>query len=437
MLRTRGRATLDVPDLSLVAYARLRKAVASVQKSFLKQLNARTLAILEHGTRRHRRFEDRAQFVDLVRPLLEVQAEADISAELIGWEAADRLFDDVDVHCASVLQWVDFVEFVLSRSEYLRATATLGPIPLKSLCLPSLWKPYQKMQIHYPASLKCQFEQVLYVQENESLVVLEENSSTYHVHSAITGAKKRAVTPFHKREVLGMCYLDEPYSWVCTTSLDPAVFEQLKKTVGQQDGIQMVFDQKDHPSICFWDGMFAKILSWKLNFVVQALCFAKSRQILFGADYFTGKIHGWNLPSPIECRENAGNEMPRSAQSHLKVHFEIDGHQQSVMCMLWVQHMEVLLSGSRDTTIMVWDAITQAEARRLRGHSRTVTCLAYSETARMAISGGFESKIIVWDINAGVKCGVLAGHPVSVASLTFLPDTADAVRAELAARVCG
>jgi WD40 repeat protein len=421
-----------VPELSLPGYARLRKAVEAVQKSFLKKLNARTLAILEHGAKRNSRFEDRAQFVNMVRPLLEVHAEADISADLIAWEAANRLFDDVDVHCAKVLPWVDFVEFVLCRSEYLRATATLGPIPLKSLCLPSQWKPCQKMQIHYPASLKCHFEQVLYLQETESLVVLEENMPSYHVHHAITGAKKRAVTAFHKHEVLGMCYLDEPYSWVCTCSLDPAVFEMLKKTVGHTDGYQQLFDQKDHPSMCFWDGMFAKIISWKLSFIVHTMCFAASRQLLFGADYFTGKIHGWKMPSPIDCRENASNDFPRSTQSHLKCYFEIDGyHQSSVMCMLWVQHMEVLLSGSRDTTIMVWDAITQDEARRLRGHARTVTCLAYSETARMAISGGFESKIIVWDINAGVKCGVLQGHSCGIASLAFLPNSADAVSLDL------
>ena len=41
-----------------------------VQKSFLKKLNARTLAILEHGAKRNSRFEDRAQFVNMVSTFL-------------------------------------------------------------------------------------------------------------------------------------------------------------------------------------------------------------------------------------------------------------------------------------------------------------------------------------------------------------------------------
>ena len=37
------------------------------------------------------------------------------------------------------------------------------------------------------------------------------------------------------------------------------------------------FDQKDHPSLVFWDYMFAKLFSWKLNVVVGTLMYAHLR----------------------------------------------------------------------------------------------------------------------------------------------------------------
>jgi WD40 repeat protein len=63
----------------------------------------------------------------------------------------------------------------------------------------------------------------------------------------------------------------------------------------------------------------------------------------------------------------------------------------------------LLVSGSRDATLRVWDLDTGACRHTLRGHTDSVRCLELS--GRFAVSGSYDYSVRVWDYVNGVVRG--------------------------------
>jgi F-box and WD-40 domain protein CDC4 len=59
----------------------------------------------------------------------------------------------------------------------------------------------------------------------------------------------------------------------------------------------------------------------------------------------------------------------------------------------------VLVSGSRDSTLRVWDLDTGACRFVLRGHTDSVRCLVLHES--LAISGSYDHTVRVWNYQTG------------------------------------
>ena len=75
----------------------------------------------------------RAQFCWLMLPLLQSSARrvtrgargqllpnSNFQPDLLAWESALSLFEDINVHNREALPWSEIIEFVLNRSEHLR-----------------------------------------------------------------------------------------------------------------------------------------------------------------------------------------------------------------------------------------------------------------------------------------------------------------------------
>ncbi len=58
----------------------------------------------------------------------------------------------------------------------------------------------------------------------------------------------------------------------------------------------------------------------------------------------------------------------------------------------------------------------------MRGHGGPVRALAVSPDGRVAISGSFDSSAILWDIEQGLAVSVLRGHDSSVNAGGGAPD---------------
>ncbi|CAO3585043.1 unnamed protein product [Absidia cylindrospora] len=93
----------------------------------------------------------------------------------------------------------------------------------------------------------------------------------------------------------------------------------------------------------------------------------------------------------------------------------MDTHMDWIYCLQF--NSNILVSGSRDRTLKIWDMATAACLHTLHGHSASVLCLQFDD--RWIISGSSDTTIIVWDVSTGERIRMLSGHSESVLNLRF------------------
>jgi guanine nucleotide-binding protein subunit beta-2-like 1 protein len=108
----------------------------------------------------------------------------------------------------------------------------------------------------------------------------------------------------------------------------------------------------------------------------------------------------------------------------------LEGHTSwvtSIACPMEDNNM--LLSASRDKTVMVWDIIggpmeeDYAKARRsLRGHSHFVSSVVISSDGQFALSGSWDGTLRLWEIATGKTTRRFVGHEKDVLSVAFSAD---------------
>lgn len=81
----------------------------------------------------------------------------------------------------------------------------------------------------------------------------------------------------------------------------------------------------------------------------------------------------------------------------------------------------VLLTGSFDTTVRLWNLSGRRETARLLAHTQPVNAVAFLPRGRGAVSGGDDGAVVLWDIAAGRAAGILGRHDGKVAALAASP----------------
>lgn len=91
----------------------------------------------------------------------------------------------------------------------------------------------------------------------------------------------------------------------------------------------------------------------------------------------------------------------------------IKGHTNGVMCLQFDE--QILMTGSYDATVKIWDLETGEEIRTITGHTAGIRCLQYDETR--LITGSLDATIKIWNWRTGDCIKTLDGHAAGIIGL--------------------
>ena len=89
------------------------------------------------------------------------------------------------------------------------------------------------------------------------------------------------------------------------------------------------------------------------------------------------------------------------------------GHTNGVMCLQFDD--QILITGSYDATVKVWDIKTGQEIRTLTGHTAGIRCLQFDDSK--LITGSLDKTMKVWNWRTGQLIRTLTGHGQGVIGL--------------------
>jgi len=90
----------------------------------------------------------------------------------------------------------------------------------------------------------------------------------------------------------------------------------------------------------------------------------------------------------------------------------------------------VVMSGSEDGTIKVWDHESGEYIRTLKGHTNTVNCLAFTPTGTHLASASSDLSIKLWEFATYTCVRTLRGHDHTISAIRFIPSPASVLTLE-------
>jgi WD40 repeat protein len=100
----------------------------------------------------------------------------------------------------------------------------------------------------------------------------------------------------------------------------------------------------------------------------------------------------------------------------------LEGHEWSVSSVAFSPDGKHIASGSDDSTVRVWNAVTGMVEHTLSGHDSSVTSVAFSTDGTHIASGSHDETVWVWNAVTGMVEHTLSGHEDWVTSVAFSTD---------------
>ncbi|MCT7962505.1 serine/threonine protein kinase [Laspinema sp. D1] len=98
------------------------------------------------------------------------------------------------------------------------------------------------------------------------------------------------------------------------------------------------------------------------------------------------------------------------------------GHQEAVWSVAVTADGKTLASGSSDQQIKIWNLRTGQLIHTLTGHSNWVAAVDLSPNGQLIASGSSDKTIKVWSLKSGELIHTLQGHCYAVTCIAFTPD---------------
>jgi WD40 repeat protein len=99
-----------------------------------------------------------------------------------------------------------------------------------------------------------------------------------------------------------------------------------------------------------------------------------------------------------------------------------NGHKDVVTCLAAFGGGKYLLSGSKDETLKIWNAVTGECLKTLHGHKGNIHALTVIGDGRFALSGGVDNLIRLWDLTSGTCVRELEGHADTIHAIAVTSD---------------
>ncbi|KAG2340714.1 WD40 repeat-like protein [Suillus weaverae] len=102
------------------------------------------------------------------------------------------------------------------------------------------------------------------------------------------------------------------------------------------------------------------------------------------------------------------------------------GHTDPLTCVAFFPNNKIIISGSYDRRIRLWDVGSGQElGEPLQGHKVSVTVVAVSPDGTMFVSGGGDGKILIWNATTrNLATEPIQAHSNRIDSISFSPDSA-------------
>ncbi len=98
------------------------------------------------------------------------------------------------------------------------------------------------------------------------------------------------------------------------------------------------------------------------------------------------------------------------------------GHSGGVYAVAFSPDGRLIVSGSQDNTLKLWDTASGGLQRTIQGHLSIVSAVSFTPDGRKIISGGWDSTLRIWDVASGSLLRTLHGHTGTVSAVAFSPD---------------
>jgi len=120
--------------------------------------------------------------------------------------------------------------------------------------------------------------------------------------------------------------------------------------------------------------------------------------------------------------------MSDPSSSPVQLRAVLKGHNGWVTCLATTaENPNMVLSGSRDKTLMIWKITKDSESfghphKSLTGHNHFVSDVVISSDGQFALSSSWDSTLRLWDLNYGTTSRRFVGHTKDVLSVAFSAD---------------
>jgi len=98
------------------------------------------------------------------------------------------------------------------------------------------------------------------------------------------------------------------------------------------------------------------------------------------------------------------------------------GHTDEIRAVAFSPDGKYVLTGSADTTIKLWDAVTGKPVRTFKGHTAEISSIAFSPDGRYIVSASADTTAKVWNVTTGEEIYTLSGNDDVVFNVAFSPD---------------